>query len=48
MVLCVVIRCSMRSGRDKTVSFYKIPKVVTERGEQEYELRRKEELVISL
>ncbi len=29
---CIVVGCSKRSGRDKDVSFYRIPKVVTNRG----------------
>ena len=41
MVLCVVIGCSKRSGCDKDVSFYRIPKIVTHRGKQEYELTKK-------
>ena len=41
MVLCVVIGCSKRSGRDKDVSFYRIPKVIAHRGKQEYELTKK-------
>ena len=41
MVLCVVIGCTKRSGRDKDVSFYRIPKVVTHRGKQEHELTKK-------
>jgi len=41
MVMCVVIGCSKRSGRDKDVSFYRIPKIVTHRGKQEYELTKK-------
>ena len=32
MVLCVVLGCSKRSGRDKDVSFFRIPKVKTNRG----------------
>ena len=32
MVMCVVIGCSKRSGRDKDVSFYRIPKVISEKG----------------
>ena len=32
MVLCVVFCCSKRSGRDKDVSFYRIPKVVSGKG----------------
>ena len=41
MVLCVVVGCSKRSGRDKDVSFYRIPKIVTNRGEAIQELSRK-------
>ncbi len=40
-VLCLVLGCSKRSGRDKDVSFYRIPKVITTRGKQEYELTKK-------
>ena len=29
MVLCIVVGCSKRSGRDKDVSFYKLPKVIS-------------------
>lgn len=41
MVLCVVIGCSSRSGRDKGVSFFRIPTVVTTRGSAEKELTQK-------
>ena len=41
MLLCVVIGCSKRCGREKYVSFYRIPKVITHRGKQEYELTKK-------
>ncbi len=41
MVLCLVLGFSKRSGRDKDVSFYRIPKVITTRGKQEYELTKK-------
>ncbi len=41
MVLCVVISCSSRSGRDKGVSFFRIPTVVTTRGSVERELTQK-------
>ena len=41
MVLCLVLGCSKRSGRDKDVSFYRVPKVITSRGKQEYELTKK-------
>ena len=32
MVLCVVFGCSKCSGRDKDVSFYRIPKVVSNKS----------------
>ncbi len=32
MVLCVVFGCSKHSKRDKDVHFYRIPKVVTNKG----------------
>ena len=41
MVLCAVIGCSKCSGRNKDVSFYRIPKVIAHRGKQEYELTKK-------
>ena len=41
MVLCCVIGRSMRSGRDKGVSFYKIPKIITLRGQRDYEPTKK-------
>ena len=41
MVLCVVIGCSKRSGRDKDVSFFRIPKVISNRGKREHELTKR-------
>ena len=42
IVLCVVIECSKRSGRDKDVSFFRIPKVIiTYRGKREYEMTKR-------
>lgn len=41
MVLCVVVGCSKRSGRDKDVSFYRIPKVITGKGEAKEKLSRR-------
>ena len=29
MVLCIVVGCSQRSGRDKDVSVYRLPKVIS-------------------
>ena len=41
MVLCVVLGCSNRSGRNKDVSFYRIPSVITNRGPRDKELSMK-------
>ncbi len=40
-MLCVIVGCSKRSGRDKDVSFYRIPKVVTGKGESILQLTTK-------
>ena len=45
MVLCVIPGCGNRTGRDQGVGFYRIPAVVTNKGEFEEKLtaeRRKE------
>ena len=45
MVLCVITGCGNRTGRDQGVGFYRIPAVVTNKGEFEEKLtaeRRKE------
>ena len=39
MVLWVVIGCSKRSGHG--VSFYRIPKIISHRGQRDYELSKK-------
>ena len=41
MVLCLVLGCSKHSGRDKDISFYRVPKVIANRGKQVYELTKK-------
>ena len=41
MVLGIFIGCSNHSGRDKGVSFYRIPKFFCRRGIRDYELNRK-------
>ena len=41
MVLCVVLGCSKRSGRDREVHFYRIPKVITNRGRDIKKLSKK-------
>ena len=40
MVLCLVVGCSKRSGRDKDVSFYRVPKIITNKGPRKEELSR--------
>ena len=49
MVLCCVVVCSKRSGRDN-VKFFRIPAVITHRGEQERELseRRRREFLAAI
>ncbi len=32
MVLCIVVGCTKRSGRDKDVSFYRLPKIMSTRN----------------
>ena len=41
MVLCVMIGCSKRSDRDKDVSFFRIPSVLTHLGKKDYELSKR-------
>ena len=41
MVLCVVVGCSKRSGRDKDVSFYRLPKITASTGSRVLELSKK-------
>ena len=41
MVICVVVGCSSRSGRDKGISFFRIPTIITNRGAAERELTQK-------
>ena len=38
MVLCVIPGCGNRTGRDQGVGFYRIPAVVTNKGEFEEKL----------
>ena len=49
MVLCSVVVCSKRSGRDN-VKFFRIPAVITHRSEQERELseRRRREFLAAI
>ena len=41
MVLCVVLGCHNRSGRDKGISFFRIPAVITHSSPQDLELSKK-------
>ena len=41
MVLCLIVGCSKRSGRDKNVSFYRVPKIITNKGSYIEELSRR-------
>ena len=41
MVLCLVVSFSKGTGRDKDVSFYRLPRVITSREKHEYELSKK-------
>ena len=36
MVLCIVLACGSKSGKPKGLDFFKIPKIITNQGE-EYE-----------
>ena len=38
---CAVVRCSKRSGRDKRVSFYRLPAEITHQWERTQELSKK-------
>ena len=41
MVLCLIVGCSKRSGRDKDVSFYRVPKIIKNQGLHKEELSRR-------
>ena len=38
---CAIVGCGRRSGRDKGVSFYRLPAEVTHQGERTRELSKK-------
>ena len=40
-VICAVIGCSVRSDRDKDLSFLRLPTVTNNQGKEDYELRKK-------
>ena len=50
MVLCIVFGCSKHSGRDKDVSFFRIPKVITNKGkdQEKLSLKRREGLLAAV
>ena len=39
--ICAVVGCGMRSGRDKGISFYRLPAEITHQGERTRELTKK-------
>ena len=41
MVLCIVVGCLNRSGRDKDVSFHRIPKIITGKGLKKEQLSKR-------
>ena len=47
MVLCVVVGCSSKSGKHKGLGFFRIPKIITNQGEEQKELttRRRNEWI---
>ena len=38
MVLCVVVGCSSKSGKHKGLKLFRIPKVITNQGEEQEKL----------
>ena len=47
MVLCVVVGCSSKSGNRRGLGFFRIPKIITNQGEEQEELiiRRRNEWI---
>ena len=41
MVICAIVGCGNRSGRDKTKRFYRLPSVITHQGDQTQELSKR-------
>ena len=41
MVLCIVWGCESKSGKHKGLGFFRIPKIITDQGEEYEELTRK-------
>ena len=49
MVICLIVGCSKRSGRDKDVSFYRIPKITMNNPRMEELSRRcRESLIVAI
>jgi len=44
MVICAVIKCGSRSGRDKSKRFFRLPSVITHQGERALDLSRRRQL----
>ena len=40
MVLCVVVGCSSKSGKPNGLGFFRIPKVITNQGEEQEKEKR--------
>ena len=47
MVLCIVVGCSSKTGYHKGLGFFRIPKIITNQGEEQEELssRRRNEWI---
>ena len=45
MVLCVVVGCSSKSGKQKGLKLFRIPKVITNQGEEQEKLTTGEKRV---
>ena len=43
-VICAVLKCGNRSGRDKDKRFFRLPSVITHQGEKALELSRRRQL----
>ena len=41
MVICAVLKCGNRSGRDKDKRFFRLPSVIIHQGEKALELSRR-------
>ena len=44
MVICAVLKCGNRSGRDKGKRFFRLPSMITHQGEKALELSKQRQL----